>query len=77
MDQENLYFALLPDREQDLSKAKTIESLLSQKILAILNEQDNALEELIKTLNKQSQCSTCEKLGFLKLDQKALINLLS
>lgn len=71
-----LVFEFLPDRELDLKKAKTIELLISKKIIDVLNEVPNSIQDLEKRFMQQKECSTCQKLGILEPSVEAFISII-
>lgn len=71
---QKLEFQLLLYAEGDQEKAKTIEMLLTKKIIACLKSEEGATVDLIKSFEKQKKCSTCQKLGILEESLDKLIN---
>jgi len=78
IDCSKLSFTLLFNRNKDTTKASTIENLLTKKIILVLlspNDQE-VKNSLVKTLEKQKLCSTCQSLGILDTKLQSFIDLL-
>jgi hypothetical protein len=73
---DKLVFNLLSNKELDLQKSSSIEKLLNKKIIAVLLNQEDSKEDLLKCYEKQLKCSTCQKLGIQTDELRSFIQLL-
>ena len=69
-------YKFLPLRENDISKAKKIEQLISDKIKNVLLKKEDSIEQLLHRIEKQKECKTCQSLGINDSKLEEWINLL-
>ncbi len=76
----SFHLKLLPTRDYDLKKSHTIESILSKRILNLINSEpknrDNTKSELLHRYETQLSCSECRKLGISSEKLKNWLELL-
>lgn len=79
---EQLHFNFLYNKSIDLKKGKTIEKVLSQKLISMIlsktqNESIAAFREFEKRLEAQKKCSTCQEMGIQSPKLQAWVQSLS
>ncbi len=74
IDYDGLHFNLLENSSEDSQKALIIEKLLSSKIISCLKGEEGAVQNFIKSLKKQMNCKTCQRLGILKPELKKIVD---